>query len=172
MLDGIINEVRAWSKRVLEPPRDEMQDFPVCPYAAGAWQANAADVVLVDDLRDVLQEIPSFIESKSAVKILVKVEPDDWAMDTFLEDVRRLNRRWAKKNVYCMGLHPWDENTFLATASEGDKELDLHDEYVFLLLFRLDELNIASKAIDEDGYYKQWRAELYYEILARRESNK
>jgi len=172
MLDGIIDEVRAWSKRVLEPPRKDMQDFSVCPYAAGAWEANAADVVLVDNQRDVLQEIPSFIESKSAVKILVKVEPDDWPMDTFLEDVRRLNKRWSRKNVYCMGLHPWDENTFLASASEEDSDLDLHDEYVFLLLFRLDELNIASKAIDEDGYYKQWRAELYYEILARRESSK
>tara|TARA_Y100001938_G_scaffold149742_1_gene237733 strand:+ start:128 stop:655 length:528 start_codon:yes stop_codon:yes gene_type:complete len=168
MLDRIISEVQDWSKRVLEQTRDDIHDWPICPYAKGAWEANAAKVALVDDWRDVLQGVQSFVESKYAVQILVKVEPDDWDMDQFLDDIHRLNRRWASKNVCAIGLHPWDENTFIATTTENDEELDLHDEYVFVLLFRLDELNIASKALEEDGFYEHWRPELYYEILARR----
>ena len=172
MLDQIISEVRLWSKQVLEVPRESMQDFPICPYARGAWEANAARVRLVDDWRDVLREIPLFLDSKAAVGILVKVEPDDWDMDQFLEDVRRINRRWSKQNVFALGLHPWDENTFIATTTEDDEQLGLHDEYVFILLFRLDELNIASNALEEDGFYEHWRPELYYEILARRKLDK
>jgi len=168
MLEEVRDEVRKWSERVLEQSRDSLQDWSICPYAKGAWEANAARVVMVDDWRDVLQAIHGFISGKSAITILVKLEPDDWDMDDFLEDVRKLNNRWSRENVYCLGLHPWDENTFIAEATEGDEDLGLHDEYVFVLLFHLDELNIASKALEEDGFYNNWRPELYYEVLARR----
>jgi hypothetical protein len=125
MLEEVRDEVRKWSERVLEQSRDSLQDWSICPYAKGAWEANAARVVMVDDWRDVLQAIHGFINGKSAITILVKLEPDDWDMDDFLEDV-------------------------------------------FVLLFHLDELNIASKALEEDGFYNNWRPELYYEVLARR----
>ena len=168
MLEEIRKEVREWSKKILEEPRESLGDWPVCPFAKGAWEANAVGIDVVDDWRDVIKGIHDFIENKSAITILVKMEPDDWDMDEFQEDVRKLNKRWSKKNVYTLGLHPWDERTFLAQSTEEDPELGLHDEYVFVLLFRLDELNIASKSVEEDGFYKQWTPELYYEVLARR----
>lgn len=168
MLEEVRDEVRKWSKEVLENPRDSLGDWQVCPFARGAWEANATNIVVVDDWRDVIKAIHEFIEGKSAITILVKMEPDDWDREEFLEDVRKLNKRWSKKNVFSLGLHPWDENTFIAQATEEDPELGLHDEYVFVLLFRLDELNIASQSLEEDGYYKDWTPELYYEVLARR----
>ncbi len=150
-------------------PRDGNHDWPVCPFAAKAWASGAANVAVVDEWSDVYLEISTFMQSKFTVTVLVKLEPDEWDLDEFLENVRAANRKWSKENVYVLGLHPWDENTFIASITEEDSELDLHDEYVFMLLFRLDELDTASRAIDEQGYYDKWKPELYYHILARRD---
>tara|TARA_Y100000114_G_scaffold156213_1_gene182650 strand:- start:1235 stop:1756 length:522 start_codon:yes stop_codon:yes gene_type:complete len=168
MLDRLIAEVQSWSRRVLEVPCDGNQDWPVCPFASKAWASGSANVAVIDDWSDVPLEISTFLQSKYAVTVLVKLEPDEWDMEDFVENVRAANRKWSEQNVYILGLHPWDENTFISSVTEENEELDLHDEYVFLFLFRLDELGTASRAIEEQGYYDKWKPEIYYNVLARR----
>ena len=47
-LSQIKEEIRAWSKEVLE---DSQENHPVCPYANKTWQNNSVKIIKSDDMQ-------------------------------------------------------------------------------------------------------------------------
>ena len=48
--DLIKEEIRCWSKEVLEVPSENFEQLPPCPYAKQAWKKDKVKIHVTDDL--------------------------------------------------------------------------------------------------------------------------
>lgn len=156
----IKNEIRSWSREQLEPPNQDFNNIPACPYAKKAWDDDKVDFVFKTKLYDnsvAYKVIENWDDSRDLV-ILVDVnfleEPED-----FHDNIDFINENisegfFLERDFWVMGFHPYDDANEL--IDDGDFEGESDIEYALVFLQRLSKLEEASEKLVNQGYYKTY----------------
>lgn len=163
-LSQIKEEIRAWSKEVLE---DSQDNHPVCPYANKTWQNNSVKIIKSDDLQwlDLIKYSDNFPK-----EIDVAIYCDfnvDLLLEVFNERISMMNVFLNRKNLWVMGFHQ-DHEEKSVLDQKDDFEPLYEESYNMVFVQRLDTLNIASERLEKIGYYNNWNQDEFQKILNRR----
>jgi hypothetical protein len=161
----IADDIRDWSKNVLEVPNDQLNGLPACPYAKRAWLDNKVKVIETDDVFfEALQNTHYILEKDYQLVIVASYTlPDATTMES---TIVAWNELAAKKDLYFMCFHPdyGAEDAELDFLYEHDWESDVDDPYCMIFIQRLTEVDDKSRQLDKLGYYKAF-PEDEYELL-------
>jgi hypothetical protein len=153
-----MNELRQWSRTVLENSQEKFNNLPACPYAKKTWDNNKVNVViskceLWSDLIDYIINFDDTYENITADEVDTRIN--------------LINEEANKLNLYVMGSHPDTEIEFATEQKEFEGLFE--DDYYQIFIQRLDILIKASDNIFKKGYYKNYNNKQFRsQILNRR----
>tara|TARA_R100000544_G_scaffold31374_1_gene17684 strand:- start:875 stop:1375 length:501 start_codon:yes stop_codon:yes gene_type:complete len=160
----IKQEIRAWSKEVLEASQD---GHPVCPYANKSWQNNLVKIIKSDDIQwlDLIKYSEDFPDS---VDVAIYCDFNvNILLEVFNERISTMNAFLHSKNLWVMGFHQDHDDKSVLDEKESFEPL-YEESYNMVFLQRLDDLNIASERLEKIGYYNNWNKNEFQKILNRR----
>jgi len=164
----LMNELRQWSRTVLENPQEKFNNLPACPHAKKTWDNNKVNVVIskCDMWSDLMDYIINFDDTYDVI-IYCGDDYKNITADEVDTRINLLNQKANKYNLYVMGSHPDTEIKF-ATEQEEFQGL-FEDDYYQIFIQRLDILVKASDNVFKKGYYKNYNNEQFKsQILNRR----
>jgi len=168
IVNGVIyEELRSWSKSVLEVPNPHLSGLPACPYAKKSWSENRVEVLVGEGVLDLKNAISTF--NPASVDVLVWVNFNLNRQNLWERWVDLWNRRNAKKDIHLMLFHPdyppSEENEEFLTDNNWVSSLD---DYMMIFVQSLSGLNKASMALDGIGYYNHFSDHLYETLVLDR----
>tara|TARA_A100001515_G_scaffold131963_1_gene120058 strand:- start:477 stop:1040 length:564 start_codon:yes stop_codon:yes gene_type:complete len=160
-------ELRAWSKAVIEKKTLLCNGLPVCPYAKKAWQQKRVIIEsgCEEDWDDLVDHIYQTDFKKNDVLIYCDFNLET-SCEVFDARIQVLNHFLVRQNLWAMGFHI--EHDSKGTIVDSDFEPIYDEPYLMVFIQALDKLNIASKELEEKGYYKYWDKETFYEFVEKR----
>ena len=163
----VSEEIRAWSLHALEKPNVDYNNFPVCPFAAKAWQDDTVGITLKYDTSiQPLYSIISAYNDQFELIILVDLEyePDEEKFHQHLEDLNEAISEgiFIDKDMYLMGFHPESESNELIDDTTFETKVDTL--YAMIFIQRLSLLCKSSEKLMSKGYYN--RKQGSYDIKA------
>ena len=164
----IKEDIRSWSREVLEVPNPELNGLPACPYAKQAWKQNKVRVVETDFLtKDVATEAQNFDNTYDLVIVASYKFPEIDFFDTYIE---HLNDRYSENDLHIMGFHPeyGAEDADLDFLYDNDWESSVEDEYAMLFIQSLSKVDEASLQLEKMGYYNVYPEEEYQTLVLDR----
>ena len=163
----IENDLRSWSREVLEVPSEHLKGMPPCPYAKEAWKKDKVFVVETDDIvSSTCNNTPFFYDYKIELLIIASfVLPDIEEFNGFVDE---LNRK--EKTLHCMGFHPgYDaEDAELDFLSDNDWVSSFDEDYCMIFIQDLETVVRASDKLEKLGYYKAYPESEYQELVVER----
>ena len=163
----IENDLRSWSREVLEVPSEHLKGMPPCPYAKEAWKKDKVLVLETDDIFDSTAVYTQFFEDfeKELVVVASFNMPD---IDEFNAFVDELNRKVT--TLHCMGFHPgYDaEDAELDFLSDNDWVSSVDEDYCMIFIQDLQTVVRASDKLEKLGYYKAYPESEYQELVVER----
>tara|TARA_R100000700_G_scaffold12726_4_gene18145 strand:+ start:2250 stop:2792 length:543 start_codon:yes stop_codon:yes gene_type:complete len=166
-LQTLTNEIRKWSKEVLETPKSEHNDLPSCPFAKHSWTKGRVRCYLGDggEWQDLIPFIEDFDDTYDVV-IYCGTDYEYISADEVEERIAILNSYAVERNLWCMGAHP---DTEIAHAANQDHFVpDTDDDYYSIYIQRLDTLIKASDSIEAKGYYQNYKTQDFNVLVTRR----
>lgn len=164
---GIEDDLRSWSREVLEVPNDHLKGMPPCPYAKEAWKKDKVFVVETDDIVSATcNNTPFFYDYKIELLIIASfVLPDIEEFNGFVDE---LNRK--QETLHCMGFHPgYDaEDAELDFLSDNDWVSSFDEDYCMIFIQDLETVVRASDKLEKLGYYKAYPESEYQELVVER----
>ncbi len=167
---ALIEEIRAWSKNVLEESEDGL---PACPYAKAAWDNDRVKLVFKHDAhKQVLYTSLSQFEDRYDVVILVDLAYEK--SDHFHDYIESINDAvssgiFIDKNLWVMGFHPDDESN--ENIDDGSFEPLTEVQYAMIFIQRLDKLQSSAQKLLGTGYYEKYFGEKFPEhVFQNRET--
>jgi len=163
----IAEDIRDWSKHVLEVPSTHLKGLPPCPYAKRAWLENKVSIIeAVDDDVVVMAVRNAYKILDDSVELVITASyelPDAEAMQHSIE---ALNILGAKQDLYFMCFHPdyGAEDAELDFLYETPWESDIPQDYCMVFVQRLSNVDDKSRVLEKQGYYEAF-PEDEYELL-------
>lgn len=164
----IKDDIRSWSREVLEVPNPELNGLPACPYAKQAWKQNKVNVVETDSLVEtVVKEADWFDNTYDLVIVASYNFPEIDFFDTYIE---YLNDTYSENDLHIMGFHPdyGAEDADLDFLYNNDWESSVEDEYAMMFIQSLSKVDDASLQLEKMGYYNVYPEEEYKALVLER----
>lgn len=149
-MELIKQEIRLWSKTVLEKPCAGFGGLPACPFAKKAWLDEKVRVHVTDNLQTVIDLKNQFDPEFDGVDVIAwtafqSMTPNEFDKWVLLQNV-------TSCDVWIMGFHPDSEDDALTEEFEALTDL----EYAIILVQSLEHLVSASDRLVRTGYYKSF----------------
>ena len=164
---GIEEDIRDWSREVLEVPNRHLKGLPACPYARQAWKEDKVLVIETDNIfASGLSECFSFYERGKDLVIVASYEiPDINHLNGF---VYGLNQCFG--DLHCMEFHPdYDaEDADLDFLLETEWESSIERPYCMLFIQDLEKVVTASDKLQALGYYDAYPPDEYEALVVQR----
>jgi hypothetical protein len=164
---AIEQDLRSWSREVLELPSKHLKGIPPCPYARKAWREDRVLVVESDDFEaDVIRHCRDFYGfNKDLIIVSTYAIPD---IDDFSAFIVELNEKYA--SLHCMQFHPdyGAEEAELDFLSDNDWESAAPQEYCMVFIQDLRLVVTASDRLEALGYYAAYPHDEYETLVVNR----
>jgi len=168
VVKSIKDDIISWSKQVVEK-HNTLIDFPTCPYAQQCRIKQTFKVEETNSLDRAYELVNDWINKLNKTKYQIVVigcsDYQDITPDELSKVIEALNFISLPKNVYLMANHP-DTSGDVDFLYENNFETD--NEFLMILIQRLDELQEASARLKRVGYYKKWDQEYYDDTVGYR----
>ena len=164
----IKDDIRSWSREVLEVPNPELNGLPACPYAKQAWKQNKVNVIETDSLVEtVVKEADWFDNTYDLVIVASYKFPSIDFFDVYIE---YLNDTYSENDLHIMGFHPdyGAEDADLDFLYNNDWESSVEDEYAMMFIQSLSKVDDASLQLEKMGYYNVYPEEEYKALVLER----
>ena len=164
----IKDDIRSWSREVLEVPNPELNGLPACPYAKQAWKQNKVNVVETDSLVEtVVKEADWFDNTYDLVIVASYNFPSIDFFDVYIE---YFNDTYSENDLHIMGFHPdyGAEDADLDFLYNNDWESSIEDEYAMMFIQSLSKVDDASLQLEKMGYYNVYPEEEYKALVLER----
>lgn len=168
MATGIEEDLRGWSRQVLEVPNKYLKGLPACPYAKKAWKENKVLVVEAEDvLQEAFKQCKSFYKKdKELIVVASYALPDIEAFNYYIDCF--LNQNFPK--LHCMGFHPdyGAEDAELDFLADTEWESQIDEDYCMIFIQDLELVVKASDKLKPLGYYEVYPKEEYEALVVDR----
>jgi hypothetical protein len=165
----IEDDIRVWSKHVLEVPNTHLAGLPACPYAKQAWVNNKVSVIETDNVFvESLSNVDQVLSGTYDLLICASYElPDADEMNRW---VQRMNETMAQRDAYFMCFHPdyGAEEAELDFLYEHEWESAIEDEYCMIFVQRLTDVDNKSVKLEKLGYYEAFNPDDYDNLVTKR----
>ena len=168
-MTSIEDDLKHWSKTVLEVPNKHLNGLPACPYAKAAWASNKVKVMEHDSIFDgTVLASEQFWKHDYELIIVVSFKIPEF--EEFDHWVRSLNDVFSPQDLHLMGFHPeyGAEDADLDFLYDHEWESDIRDDYCMIFLQSLSQVDDASKILEKKGYYDAFRHVEYEELVLKR----
>ena len=146
--------LRQWISDFLDKPEPLLNNLPPCPYARSAK-------ILFLEVDDYANEINSCLDTWNDQYDVVCFVCGDIDPVKFSLDVRCINDYWMPYGFVCLEDHK--------DIPEPFHHLDFRNgRYNIILVQKLEKINAASLKLKPQGYYDNWPAALYNDVVAWR----
>ena len=162
----VAEEIKRWSREVLEKPSDFFGGMPPCPYAKSAWVNNKVRIDFGDADR-VLWHTENWDDD---VDLIIVVVDKDWDFDLVDPWCDYYNDKLAKEDFALMSFVP---DSGVGTGQPEEEATDwepiVEEDYAMVFIQRLSDVNDASMSLERSGYYKNCTAKFMEYVNDRRE---
>ena len=165
---SIKEDLRDWSRTVLEVPNDALNGLPACPYAKEAWKQNKVNVIETPNIGiETICQAKKFDNTYDLVVVASYIIPPSYAFTTF---INFLNDTFTKEDLHIMGFHPeyGAEDADLDFLYEHEWESAIEDEYAMMFIQSLSKVDDASLKLEKLGYYNVYPSEEYQTLVLDR----
>ncbi len=164
---NVIDDIKGWSKEVLEIPNPHLSGLKACPYAEKAWKDNKVDVLTGENIDDLKSAICRFNPGKKDMVIWTTFNLKSY--DVWDRWVTKWNKKNAVKDLHLMLFHP----DYPPEKGNEDYLLDNDwqssvDDYVMVFIQSLKALNKASVALEGVGYYRKFPTHIFETLVLER----
>lgn len=169
MVTTIAEDLRSWSKHVLEVPNKHLNGLPACPYAKKAWQDNKVKIVETKNIyKETLRQCVDFKDNQHEVVVCASFNIPN--IEDFQGWCDKRNELLAKEDLHIMGFHPnyGAEEAELDFLYEHSWESSVRDEYCMIFIQSLSQVDEASKKLEKLEYYKVYPEDEYRELVIKR----
>lgn len=150
--------LKDWILDFLSTPQKLLNDFPPCPYARKALIDNKIKFYKSQNYNI---DVPLLLENwDESYDVLICVV-DDVDPDIFVRDIKEINMLYQKKGFVCLEDHKNIPEKFYDLNFNNGK-------YNIIVCQKSEKLNDAVKILESKGYYKNWPAKLYNDVVAWR----
>jgi len=166
---SIEDDIRSWSKEVLEVPNEHLDGLPACPYAKAAWLKDKVSVVEVDNIYSgTTFEADRFNENDYDLVIVASYTLPD--ADQFWGTTEILNDLYASRDIHLMVFHPdyGAEEADLDFLYDHEWESGIDAEYCMVFIQRLSQVDEASRSLEKLGYYEAFSREDFETLVIER----
>lgn len=146
--------LRQWITDFLNEPNDFLNNLPPCPYARNAQ-------ILFIEVDDYVKEINEHLKTWNDQYDVICFICGEIDSTKFVNDVKNLNDYWMPHGLVCLEDHKEIPESFYHMDFRNGR-------YNIILAQRLEKINDASKKLMAVGYYKNWNADLYNNVVAWR----
>jgi len=169
-LTTIEDDLRDWSKHVLEVPSPHLKGLPPCPYARKAWLNNKVEVIeahndfVVTAVKNAYKVLNDTLE---LVVVASYALPD---ADSLQKSIEALNILGAKQDLYFMCFHPdyGAEDAELDFLYDTTWQSSIEQEYCMVFVQRLSNVDDKSRVLETKGYYEAFPKEEYEQLVLQR----
>jgi len=161
-------EIREWSKDVLETPSKEFNNMPACPFAKKAWNSKRVRVMLGEGglWKDLIQVIKNFDDNFDVV-VYCGTDYEDISAEEFEERLDILSEVAVPNDVWIMGSHP-DAEEIPHAVNQDNFEPLTDDNYYQIFAQRLGYLVKSSEKIQTKGYYQNYTDKNFNSLVIER----
>lgn len=161
----IAQEIKTWSRDVLQKPSEFFNGLPPCPYAFDAWVNNRVKIDFGNELK-VVWHANNFEEEVDLVIVVV----EQWSHDK----IESFCDEWMDGHPGAdIVLMPFVPDSGEGTGQPEEEMIDweplVDEEYAMVFIQRLSDVNAASENLEEAGYYKNCSAEFLEYVKSRRD---
>ena len=171
MTISIEDDLRDWSRHVLEVPSLHLKGLPPCPYAKKAWLDNKVEVIEVatDDVVGyaIKNAYKVLSENKELIVTASYELPDALALQKSIDAINMLG---AKQDLYFMCFHPdyGAEDADLDFLYETDWQSSIEQDYCMVFVQRLSNVDDKSRVLEKQGYYEAFPKDEYDLLVSNR----
>jgi hypothetical protein len=163
----IEEDLRSWSREVLEVPNRHLKGLPACPYARQAWRENKVLVLETENVfAAAMSACFSFSQSdKDLVVVASYGIPDIHHMHGFVQELNR-----CFPTLHCMEFHPdyGAEDAELDFLTDNAWESAIDEPYCMIFVQELDKVVTASDKLQVLGYYDTYPPDEYDSLVVQR----
>lgn len=140
-------KILRYIKNKLGVNHTKVGDMPICPYIQ--QYKNAITVVESDDPEQIVK---NFIVFRDIFKLeAVVVYGFDWEYDDLADELDYLNKKYRRKDIECLGMHPDTEQTPLPV------EYTFRDTPLIIIQRRSTLLKARKELAKTTKYYKYFK---------------
>ena len=164
---AIEQDLRSWSREVLEPPSKHLNGMPPCPYARKAWRESKVLVIESNNFEvDVDKYCREFYEFGKELIVVGTYEIPD--LDDLTAFTEKLNL--SHSSLHCMQFHPdyGADDAELDFLTDNDWESSNPYEYCMVFIQDLALVVAASDRLEALGYYSAYPRDEYEELVVNR----
>lgn len=166
----IEDDLRDWSKHVLEVPSPHLKGLPPCPYAKKAWLDNKVEVIetsndlVIEAVRNAYKVVDDTLE---LVVIASYALPE---ADSLQKSIEALNILGAKQDIYFMCFHPdyGAEDADLDFLYDTTWQSSIDQDYCMVFVQRLSNVDDKSRVLENQGYYEAFPEDEYNLLVLQR----
>ena len=163
----IEQDLRSWSREVLEVPNQHLRGLPPCPYARKAWRDNAVLVVETGDIMsDARKHCEEFHAQGKELLIVATFDlPEAGALHALSEELNT-----AFPQLHCMTFHPdYDaDDAELDFLTDNEWQSEVSKDYAMLFVQDLAQVVAASDRLQPLGYYDVYPPDEYEALVVNR----
>jgi|TARA_R100000479_G_C6386536_1_gene203195 hypothetical protein len=164
----VFDDIRSWSREVLEVPNSHLSGLKACPYAESAWANKKVDVLVGEGPVDLKDAIDNF--NPISFDMVIWVNFNLSRVDLWDRWVQLWNKKNISRDIYLMLFHPGfppsEETEVFLTDNEWESGVD--EDYMMVFIQPLSALNKASVALESIGYYNHFADHLYETLVLDR----
>lgn len=164
----IEQDIRTWSKQVLEVPNKHLKGLPACPYARKAWKEDKVLILETENARSWADHYCQYFKNYNKDLIIVATfnVPDIDAFNAYIEEY--LNVKYPE--LHCMGFHPeyGAEDAELDFLLENDWDSEVEEDYCMIFIQDLRLVVEASDRLIPLGYYEAYPEDEYQALVVER----
>ena len=157
----IKDDIRSWSREVLEVANPALNGLPACPYAQEAWKQNKVSVVETEHIG---------IETIAQANVFNTNKYEFPTPYQFTEFIEFLNDTYSYNDLHIMGFHPeyGAEDADLDFLYDHDWTSSIEEEYAMMFIQSLSQVDDASLKLEKLGYYNVYPKEEYEALVLER----
>ena len=165
----IEEDLRSWSREVLEVPNKSLNGLPACPYAREAWKQNKVRVVETDHIGiETILQANKFNNNQYELVVVASYKfPTPYQFTDF---IGFLNDTYSWCDLHIMGFHPeyGAEEADLDFLYDHDWASSIEEEYAMMFIQSLSQVDDASLKLEKLGYYDVYPKEEYEALVLER----
>lgn len=163
----IEEDLRDWSKNVLEIPSTHLNGLPPCPYAKKAWATNKVKVI---ECASVLKSALVYKDLVSEYDLIVVASYQIPDPDEMEQTIEHYNNTYAKDDLYFMLFHPeyGAEEAELDFLYDIDWKSNIEEEYCMVFIQKLSKVDDLSLQLEKQGYYTAFPEDEYQTLVLNR----
>lgn len=155
----MINQINDWFKHIIVP-REELSNFPICPYAKQAI-ANKAYRIDKCDIENIDYLIGTVDTSIHSVAIFIFKDYLQYEVDWLSDFTKELNEKYNSQDLVILDNDP--RTPFILNG------ITTTFEHCYLWLVQsLSDLNKKSSDLEKSNYYSHWTKQQLDEIVTWR----